>query len=398
MHTPRVRAALEHNLRHTLQARHAPEGVNASLTHTNSTIGGLATVGEALQAIFDELAAVGMAGLPTRAKAAALTEVVVSAPDGVNDPDAYLADALAAVCEVLAAPLIQAAQHRDQGRPHFHALFLPVQAGKWVGSRLHDRDAVRRLHARLSDTVGKRHGVRLAARLKGERKALGVQMLDRWFQDSPARECPSFPAIRAAYCAHPDPFLERLGLEVPARSFASIMTGTGARTAEDGRSLANAKCLSSSQMGNEVLKQKLLHRIGVCSPPAPSASTVEVLKQFAPVLPPPPAGPTAIAATATAAAQGRLAGHQPFEQPDQPRPPTAAQESQPASIQSHPKGNPNFQPGAALAPTDWRSRPPDHVKTPDQLARWLRNRGERERRKRKLAKEGAPSIARSQQG
>ncbi|WP_374660605.1 hypothetical protein [Inhella sp.] len=284
VHAPRVRLALEHNLRHTLQGHQARQGVNPLLTSLNVVIGGQATVEAAMQAIGDELARVGMTGFPARANGAAMTEVLVSAPPGLADADDYLRESLRVVCMVLDAPLIQATIHHDQGRPHFHALLLPIKAGRWVGSRLHDLAAVKRLRVRMAETVGVRFGVKSETRYSGERLRLAIEMLDRWFeQHSPGFECPTYPATRAAYCKDPRPFLKLARLEVPERSFTAIMTSAGAATAEDRRQ-------GRSSGAGKVLKQKVLHRKALCPPDKP-------LKQFAS----PESAPSPAESTLTAA-------------------------------------------------------------------------------------------------
>lgn len=157
----------------------------------------------------------------------------------VSRKTVYLRECVSLLASQIAADIISAVIHRDQGAPHVHCLLLPIVGGKWVGSRLLDKRATMKLRATLFAGPAARYGLRQPPRLTGTRKAEAVRLVLSRMEQSPARECPFWPEFRACIEANPASFLARMGLELPvtkpARSFTAIMTSTGKRTDEDAR-------------------------------------------------------------------------------------------------------------------------------------------------------------------
>ncbi|WP_457443982.1 plasmid recombination protein [Roseateles sp. P5_E4] len=237
VHPERVLPAFKHNLRHLIPGHPCPAGCNPALTSANEVLQGALCVDDAQRAMADALALHGLVP-PQRKDASWLVEVVFSAPPGLARHGDYLRECVALLARQTAGLVISAVVHRDQGAPHVHCLLLPIEGGRWVGSRLLDKKRVMKLRAALFSGPAATYGLRQPARLSGARKVEGVRLVMARMSQSPARECPFWPVFQACIEANPAPFLARMGVDVPAepaRSFTAIMTGTGRRTSEDAR-------------------------------------------------------------------------------------------------------------------------------------------------------------------
>lgn len=232
-------AAQPHNLRHLLPGHPGPQGGDPMRTPLNEVIEGVSRAPVVHEADLIAEAAMAPHGIqpPTRKDAVHAFELLFSAPPGFADAGEYLRACVAWAKARTGAVVISAVIHRDQGHEHCHLLLLPVVAGKWVGSRLLGQYSA--MQADFRDKVAARFGLRSEPRLAGSRKAAAVAMVLGWMEQSPARECPSWPAIRASIEANPSPFLAAIGLEAPAapskpgRSFTAIMTSKGTATRQD---------------------------------------------------------------------------------------------------------------------------------------------------------------------
>lgn len=231
-------AALRHNLRHLLPGHPGPVDGDPRRRHLNEVLAGADgadPIRDAARLAAEAMLAHGLA-LPTRANGVAAHELVFSLPPELPAPTGYFHSCVDWAAARTRAPVVSAVVHRDQGAEHCHTLLLPVVDGKWVGSRLLGKFAD--MQADFRAKVAAPFGFREAPRLTGARKAEAVAQVLAWMSTSPARECPSWPAIEATVKANPALYLAAIGLSrpspsKPARDFASIMISTGKRTSED---------------------------------------------------------------------------------------------------------------------------------------------------------------------
>jgi hypothetical protein len=162
--------ALQHNLRDGNEDHRHRHPIDASRTPANTVLRGptSAAVGaELVQSILDEL---GIA--PARRDTIMMVEHVVQAEDGGDTPAVWLA-ALEWL-DTKYQHVVSAVVHRDQTRPHMHALSLAVADGKLAGHALTSGD--RGLTRQRFDLL---HHLRDALGLRADRAAPKLDPLAR---------------------------------------------------------------------------------------------------------------------------------------------------------------------------------------------------------------------------
>lgn len=220
--------ALRHNLRHSMPGHPSPKGVDATLTHRNEVVMGGATPEEVMQSYDAALAAKGISK-PTRKDAWLAIEVVFGTHPGMKDPNGYLRACAEWLGRATGAPVVSAVIHRDQSTPHLHAIVVPVtdageeqNVGKekrpsdgraWKGSDLFCSDAMARLNKDHAVNVAAKFGLKRKSKPTRLQHEAVVYAVLKWMEQSPARECVTWPETEALIRLDPFPWAKRIGLD-----------------------------------------------------------------------------------------------------------------------------------------------------------------------------------------
>lgn len=370
VHRDDLAAAIKHNHRHQLADHPCPKDGRPERTPLNVVLAGISHPDEAEAFIAAHKACVT---LPTRANATtAAVEFVLSTPPRMKNPGECLRAFVAWVEAHTGMPLISAVEHADQGPPHCHVLMLPILDGKWVGSRAIDKDRLKALQAAFDKEVGRRFGLTKKRPSREARQQAHSYVIERITSD-PQALLACFAAIDAAAARDPESFLACWG-ESMGR-FEAKATITALFTREVG--------------GDREQEQRILRSSGIASRAASGADESAIAE---------PETAIAVRESAIAGASGNLLHRDSTLAAPPPRPLISPPPRPVLSlVPSPPRPDPTTAPPppaflSAVQPTpqrqtmpdnSWQDNPPAHVRTPEQLAKWIRNRKERERLKRR---------------
>lgn len=230
-----VKTAAAHNHRAIAAEVGGASHIDASRCALNVHIAGPDTPAGAAEMAQVLMGAAGVGKL--RKDAVRAVEVVFSLPAGGAgvDAPAYFAQCLE-WAGVTFGPVLTADAHHDEATPHLHVICLPLVNGRMVGSDLVGGPSrLRAMQTDFHEKVAKGFGLkRGATRMTGASRqdtAAAVLSHLRAIGD-PVLKSVAWPVIRDAIERDPRPYAETLGFVVnsankPARSFTSIMTGTG---------------------------------------------------------------------------------------------------------------------------------------------------------------------------
>lgn len=123
---------LRHNLRQDNADHRHRSPIAAERTADNTVLRGAAEVRVFVRTVRDTLDAVG--ARPPRNDTIMGVEYVFQPPDGYDIPDFWVE--CLRFLEERGLLVVSATVHRDQKRPHMHAIVLPIQGNKFVGSAL----------------------------------------------------------------------------------------------------------------------------------------------------------------------------------------------------------------------------------------------------------------------
>jgi len=121
-----------HNLRQDNADHRHRARIAVDRTTLNTVLRGAADLHTLEQTVQDTLDAIG--ATPPRRDTIMGVEYVCQPPDGVDTPE-FWATCLAHI-EGRGLPVLHAVVHRDQTRPHMHAIVLALAGGKFVGATM----------------------------------------------------------------------------------------------------------------------------------------------------------------------------------------------------------------------------------------------------------------------
>lgn len=238
-----VRPAARHNLRAIQAELGCGSHIDASRVHLNEVLHGSRDPDGVVAAWASITALRGVTSY--RKNACSVVEVVCSLPVvHAIDARAYFRDCLLWLAARFGGMdhIISAVVHNDEAQPHMHVLVVPLvecPARGWklsADKMLGGLSAFKSMHAAFLREVSGRYGLTHSVALRGSAKAqAAVLVLDHLRSTGdPVMRSAAWPQFRASIEADPRPFVEALGLVIPApaarrtRSFTAIMTSPGA--------------------------------------------------------------------------------------------------------------------------------------------------------------------------
>ncbi len=230
-----VQTAARHNLREIQAELGADSHIDPGKSCRNLLLAGPAMAAAVAELADNAMQDAGVVKL--RKDAVRAVEVVISLPAGVQvNIDSFFADSLAWMRDFFDVPVLSAVVHLDEAAPHMHALLLPLQDGRLIGSDLvGNRARLQAMQSGFFDAVACKHGLtkpKAEKRLSHTVRDKAARLVLDCLQSHPERL--QLPDVRMALIqlvtSNPEQLIAALGLEMPSgkakrrKSFVQIMT------------------------------------------------------------------------------------------------------------------------------------------------------------------------------
>lgn len=226
-------AAARHNRRKLQEDLGADSHIDASRSHLNYSLAGADTPEQIASQAKDLLKKAEIGKL--RKDAVLGIEIIFSLPPAKHQSDTrpFFSDCHSWTYEHFGGVVLSFDIHLDEAAPHAHALILPLDNDRMIGSEMvGNRARLRALQDSFYIHVACKHGLRKPTRkLVGFVKTDTEQLILSYLKNDSVMRSEIWPLVRDLIHKDPLPFTELLGIE-PARkrdyrSSVEIMTSKG---------------------------------------------------------------------------------------------------------------------------------------------------------------------------
>lgn len=238
--------AARHNLREIQAENGADHGkIDSSRTHLNEVLLGPATAKGVVDTADQIFVDAGVDPAKLRRDFNQASEHVFSLRSGQEE--GYFFKVIAERAKLIFGPekVLSFVIHRDQAQPHAHMLVSPVSNGRYMGSKLHSHEPLKKLKEAFK-SAAEEIGFRPANEMRLRRKNLCVEAADviayLEYANDPLMFHPMWPLISRVIVSDPRPFYDHLKLS--ACNIPKAISQQ--RLVSRGRSTSREKCAKSN--------------------------------------------------------------------------------------------------------------------------------------------------------